>query len=52
MVDIAKLAIEVDASQATAAAKQLQTLQTASEKTDVAVKKAQAHSAWLATACR
>lgn len=38
-MDIAKLAIEVDASQATAAAKQLQTLQTASGKTDVAVKK-------------
>lgn len=38
-MDIAKLAIEVDASQATAAAKQLQTLQTASVKTDTAVQK-------------
>lgn len=38
-MDIAKLAIEVDASQATAAAKQLQTLQTAAGKTDTAVQK-------------
>lgn len=39
MVDIAKLAIEVDASQATAAAKQLQALQGAAVKTDTAVQK-------------
>ena len=39
-MDIAKLAIEVDASQATAAAKQLQTLQTAAGKTEVATTKA------------
>lgn len=38
-MDIAKLAIEVDASQATAAAKQLQTLQGAAAKTDTAVQK-------------
>jgi hypothetical protein len=39
MADLAKLAIEVDASQATAAAKQLQTLQQSAGKTEAAVKK-------------
>lgn len=39
-MDIAKLAIEVDASQATAATKQLQTLQGAAGKTEVATTKA------------
>lgn len=40
MVDVARLAIEVDASQATAASKQLQNLQVSAGKTEVATKKA------------
>lgn len=40
MVDVARLAIEVDASQAVVASKQLQTLQGSAGKTEVATKKA------------